>query len=66
MQKNSLTVQVVITAIGGLIGVFFASIFCPQDLLHGRYSLGDFFRDWIILSIGTVLGGLLFSWASKR
>jgi hypothetical protein len=66
MQKNSLPLQVVITAVGSLIGVLFASLFCPLDLLHGRYSLGDFFRDWIILSTGAVLGGLLFSWASKR
>ena len=66
MQKNSLPLQVVITAVGCLIGAFFASLLCPQDLLHGRYLLGDFFRDWIILSTGAVLGGLLFSWTSKR
>jgi hypothetical protein len=66
MRKNSLLLQVVITAVGSLIGMFIASLFCPRDMLNGRYSLGDVLRDWIILSTGAVLGGLLFSWASKR
>ncbi len=54
----------VIVAVGSLIGVFFAGFLLPMTI-H-RYTIGDFARDSSILAVGAILGGLLFSWSSKR
>jgi cell shape-determining protein MreD len=66
VQKNKPLVTVVVVAAGSLVGAMFASILTSGSGMLGRYSFGDAVRDWIILSVGALLGGLLFSWASKR
>jgi hypothetical protein len=54
-----------IAGAGGVIGAGFASVFVTGSVL-GRYSTVDAIRDWIILSVGAIVGAVLFSWASKR
>ena len=66
VQKNTPLVAVILVAAGSTIGAMFSSILIVGSGMNGRYSYGDAFRDWIILSVGAILGGLLFSWAGKR
>jgi hypothetical protein len=63
MKPNLLSAAIV--GAGGLVGAGFASLFVTGSIL-GRYSAADAIRDWIILSVGAILGAVLFSWASKR
>jgi hypothetical protein len=65
-QKNGPIVTVVVVVAGSLIGLMFAAMLISGSGMMGRYSYGDAIRDWIILSVGVVLGAILFSWASKR
>jgi len=66
MPKNKPLVSVVVVAVGSLIGVLFASMLVSAPGMMGRYSTIDAGRDWLIPSAGAVIGGILFSWASKR
>jgi hypothetical protein len=66
VQKNRPLVAVIVVAVGSLVGAMFASFLIGGSGMLGRYSFGDTVRDCIILSLGAILGGLVFSWASKR
>lgn len=66
-EKNTPVVTVVVVTAGSLLGAFFASNFlCDPRLLGREYSAGALVRNIIVLVVGAILGGLLFSWASKR
>ncbi len=54
-----------IVAVGSLVGAFFANLFGVPAIIN-RYTITDCVRDCIVMAIGALLGGLLFSWASKR
>lgn len=54
-----------IVAVGSLIGAFFANLFFVPKLMS-RYTIADCARDCVVVAVGAILGGLLFSWASKR
>jgi hypothetical protein len=63
-QQPSRLLSALIVAAGSLVGAFLAfSLFCSHLL---RYTLRDAAWDCSVVSTGAVLGGLFFSWASKR
>ena len=61
--KNDL-LSMFLAGAGGLIGGFFGLLFCPPVV--NRYTIADAVRDGVILTIATIAGAVLFSWASKR
>lgn len=65
-QKNGPLVSVAAVAAGSLIGVWIAAHLTSGPGMLRPYSIGDGVRDWLILSAGAILGGLLFSWASRK
>jgi formate/nitrite transporter FocA (FNT family) len=66
VQKNTPLVTVIAAAAGSLIGAGFAFLCIPAVSVPPGYSSGDALRDCLIVAVGAILGGLLFSWASKR
>ena len=62
-HQPSRLVSALIVAAGSLVGAFFAfSLFVAHPL---RYTLREAVWDCSIVSVGAVVGGLFFSWASK-
>ena len=59
VQKNGPILTVVVVAAGCLVGAMIASSLIPVRI--GRYCVEEDIRDFIVLCVGTVLGGLLFS-----
>jgi hypothetical protein len=57
--------EAVIVAMGSLTGMYFFRFFSPPPLLH-EPTIADLVRDYSILAVGALVGGLFFSWASKR
>ncbi|NLS91122.1 MAG: hypothetical protein GXX96_02940 [Planctomycetaceae bacterium] len=55
----------VIVAIGSVIGAFFALVLLVPPVVN-RYGSTDALRDWMLMSVGAIVGGVLFSWARKR
>ena len=70
VQKNGPVVTVVVVAAGSLIGAGFALAFTGPGWvgfgLCGLCPLGYLVRNCAMVAVGAVLGGLLFSGASKR
>jgi hypothetical protein len=65
IRDRKAILSAVIVAGGSLIGAFFAtSLFVPA--IVNRYTIADCARACVVVTIGAILGGLLFSWASKR
>lgn len=60
--------KIIILVVGSLIGAFFADLFFVPAAAYSaiRYDTAQAMRDCIVLSLGTLGGALLFSWASKR
>ncbi len=59
-------VQALITAPGSLIGAFFFFFFFVPGIRIGEYTLANLVWDCSAVVIGALVGGLFFSWASKR
>jgi mannose/fructose/N-acetylgalactosamine-specific phosphotransferase system component IID len=59
-------IQALIVATGSLFGAFFFFLFFATHILLRAYSLADAAWDCGIAAIGALVGGLFFSWASKR
>lgn len=60
-------ISAVIVAFGSLLGAFIPYLTVESSLgLYHRYTLADLAWDCFKVSIGAVVGGLFFSWASKR
>lgn len=62
-----LVVKALIVGAGSLVGAFFFS-FClvPVRMMGRPYTLADAAWDCSVVSVGALLGGLFFSWASKH
>jgi hypothetical protein len=59
-------VQALITICGCLVGIAAAELlFVPGNLLHPP-TIADEVRDYGCRVIGAIVGGLFFSWASRR
>lgn len=55
-----------IVAAGSLIGATFAGVLGIPVIRLRPYSVANCVQDCVVLAVGAILGGLLFSWASKR
>jgi hypothetical protein len=62
LKENNKIVQVCITAIGSLLGAFLC---LPAEMMHPPTN-AELLRDFGIMAAGAILGGVFFSWASKR
>jgi hypothetical protein len=63
-DRNSVLSGTIVAA-GSLTGAVLADVLIVPPIVIG-YTVADGFRDWVIMSVGTVLGGLISSRASKR
>ena len=54
-----------IVAVGSLVGGLFAEFFVAAARVS-PYTIKDGALDCVVMAVGAILGGLLFSWASKR
>ena len=62
MKENCAILQIVITAVGSLIG---GILFLPTWTMHPPTN-SEVVRDCALMAAGALLGGVFFSWASKR
>jgi hypothetical protein len=65
IRDRKIALSAAIVAVGALVGAFFADVLFVPPVLNG-YSAASGFHDWAVMSVGAALGGLVFSWASKR
>lgn len=64
-------VQAIIVAVGSLVGAFFFTLlfmvlFVPAMRHHHPPTLGAMLWLFIVPTVGAIIGGVFFSWASKR
>lgn len=57
-KQNHPIIQLIITAVGGLIGAAIALHFAPASL--------GFYMAMVVMSASVLAGAVFFSWASKR
>lgn len=65
IQEKKQIKSAVIVAAGSLAGAMYSGLFFPAMPLHA-YEFNDYLGACLVMAIGATLGGLIFSWASKR
>jgi hypothetical protein len=66
IRDRKALVSAFIVATGSMIGVIFASGLLPAPISSSRHDATDYIGELVIVSVGAVIGGVFFSWASKR